>query len=82
MNQLADDKKINLFYLKDMILKANTSIHEKLDALSKIKKNAHLPVYKLAVEALLIDLHKINDTPIIQIEIANSIGSSEHTSLI
>lgn len=49
----AEEKKINLFYLKDLLIKDSSSINEKIDALFKIKKNADKPVFALAMKSLL-----------------------------
>ena len=34
MNAMAEDKKINLFYLKDTLLNKDAPLHEKMEALS------------------------------------------------
>ena len=34
MNAMAEEKKINLFYLKDTLLSKDAPIHEKMEALS------------------------------------------------
>ena len=39
LNLKAEEKKVNLFYLKDILLKENCTPHERIDALFKIKKN-------------------------------------------
>jgi hypothetical protein len=52
-------KKVNLFYLKDIILKNNISFEEKLDCLWKIKLNVHKPVFSLAMKSLIAEFYKI-----------------------
>ena len=54
-------KKINLFYLKDILIKPTASYEEKIDCLWKIKRNVHKPVFGLAMKALLVDFFKINE---------------------
>lgn len=49
----AEEKKINLFYLKDILIKERSSQTEKIDALFKIKKNINKPVFCLAMKSLL-----------------------------
>lgn len=49
----AEEKKINLFYLKDLIIKGSNNTQEKYDALFKIKKNVYKPVFALAMKSLL-----------------------------
>lgn len=75
MNALAEDKKINLFYLKDTLLNKEAPIHEKMEALSQIRKNVTLPVFKFAIESVMSSFKKIPEL-IIQVEIINSIGKS------
>ena len=53
LNMKAEEKKVNLFYLKDLLIKDNSSTQEKLDALFKIKKNMGKPVFALAMKSLL-----------------------------
>ena len=53
LNMKAEEKKINLFYLKDILIKENNSDQDKYDALSKIKKNINKPVFALAMKSLL-----------------------------
>jgi hypothetical protein len=52
-------KKVNLFYLKDIILKNNISFEEKLDCLWKIKLNVYKPVFSLAMKSLIAEFYKI-----------------------
>ena len=54
-------KKVNLFYLKDILLKPSASYDEKLDCLWKIKRNVNKPVFGLAMRALLSEFMKINE---------------------
>ena len=49
----AEKKKINLFYLKDLMIKDSTPMEEKIESLFKIKKNVDKPVFALAMRALL-----------------------------
>lgn len=41
----AEEKKINLFYLKDLLIKENSSTQDKMEALYKIKRNLAKPVF-------------------------------------
>lgn len=60
LNQKAEEmKKINLFYLKDVLIKPSASFEEKLECLWKIKRNVHKPVFGMAMKALLSDFKKI-----------------------
>ncbi len=77
----AEEKKVNLFYLKDMLIKQTSSLQEKLDALFKIKKNVNKPVFALAMKTLLQEFDKVEDI-FIQKEIIFAIGCSLHVSLI
>ena len=52
-------KKINLFYLKDILIKPTATFEEKLDCLWKIKRNASKPVFGLAMKALLNEFVRI-----------------------
>ena len=61
LNLKAEEKKVNLFYLKDILLKESTQPQEKMDALIKIKKNLNKPVFALAMKSLLPELEKIDD---------------------
>ncbi len=71
----AEEKKINLFYLKDLLIKDLAPVNEKVDALFKIKKNSEKPVFALAMKSLLQEFHKIRDK-FIQKEIIYAINSS------
>lgn len=57
----AEEKKVNLFYLKDILIKDNSSMSEKLESLFKIKKNIHKPVFALAMKSLLSEIDKVKD---------------------
>jgi hypothetical protein len=82
---VAEDKQINLFYLRDQLLRTiepqpstnegNSTVtdkstclsfEERLNALSKIKQNMNLPIFKFAVEPLLkpADFAKLKDLQI------------------
>ncbi len=54
---MAEERKVNLFYLKDIILNTNYSILERLDAIGQIRKNVNLPVFKFAIEPVLGKFH-------------------------
>ncbi len=53
-------KKVNLFYLKDIVAKPTASHEEKMDCLWKIKRNVHKPVFGMAMKSLITDFTKIN----------------------
>jgi hypothetical protein len=55
-------KKVNLFYLKDILIKLNSSLEEKLECLWKMKKNVQKPVFALAMKALLQEFHRIPES--------------------
>ena len=74
-------KKVNLFYLKDILIKLNASHEEKTDCLWKIKKNVQKPVFCLAMKALLAEFHRISET-LIQRELISAILCSHHASLL
>lgn len=76
MSAISEDKKINLFYLKDILLNKEATMHEKMEALSQIRKNATMPVFKFAVESVLLSFKQIPEL-VIQIEIINAIGKSQ-----
>ncbi|CDW76991.1 leucine rich repeat family protein [Stylonychia lemnae] len=75
LNIKAEEKKINLFYLKDLIVKENSSQQEKLDALFKIKKNQFKHVFSAAMRSLLPEIDRIKDQ-FIQREIIQAVGNS------
>ena len=45
LNMKAEEKKVNLFYLKDILIKDSSTQQEKLVALFKIKRNIFKPVF-------------------------------------
>ena len=53
LNLKAEEKKINLFYLKDILIKDTNTPQEKMEALFKIRKNIKKPVFGLAMKSLL-----------------------------
>lgn len=55
-------KKVNLFYLKDILIKSTATYEEKLECLWKIKKNVQKPVFAMAMKALIVDFHKITES--------------------
>ncbi len=81
LNMKAEEKKINLFYLKDLLLKDSTPLLEKQEALDKIKRNMDLPVFALAMKTLLSDIDKIKET-FIQKEIINQMGKCKYKLLV
>ena len=42
-----------MFNLKDLLLKNDISMHEKIEAITLLRKNSTLPVFKFVVEALI-----------------------------
>ena len=58
---MAEDKKINLFYLKEIVMKPTSTMHEKIDAIGKIKRHSTLPVFKFAIEPLLKNFTTLPD---------------------
>ena len=50
---MAEERKVNLFYLKDIVLNKDASMIEKLDAVAQIRKNVNLPVFKFAIESVI-----------------------------
>ena len=55
--QSSEDKKVNLFYLRDVLLKkespSSNLLFEKTNALAKLKRHSHLQVFQFAIEPLL-----------------------------
>jgi hypothetical protein len=49
----AEEKKVNLFYLKDILIKDSSKISEKLEALTKIKRNIDKPVFDMSMRSLI-----------------------------
>lgn len=62
LNSRAEDKKINLFYLKDILLKESSSYQDKLKALEKIKNHSNQQVFSAAMSSLIPDIEKINES--------------------
>ena len=50
---MSEDRKINLFFLKDTLLSKEAAMHDKMEALSQIRKNATLPAFKFAIESVM-----------------------------
>ena len=54
----SDDKKVNLFYMRDVLLKSEPQSSnltlEKLNAIAKLKQNCTLQVFKFSMEPLLM----------------------------
>lgn len=48
-------KKVNLFYLKDILVKSNSNYEEKIECIWKIKRNVTKPVFAMAMRALMCD---------------------------
>ena len=57
----AEEKKVNLFYLKDILIKDSSTQQEKLEALFKIKRNIFKPVFGQAMRSLIQELEKVRD---------------------
>lgn len=68
-------KKVNLFYLKDILLKTNIAFEEKLDCLWKIKLNVQKPVFSLAMKSLIAEFSLIPEI-LIQKELLAAISCS------
>lgn len=81
LNMKAEEKKVNIFYLKDLLIKESNNLHEKMEALFKIKKNIRKPVFALAMKSLLQEFQKISDV-YIQREVIYIISCSNYTILI
>ena len=82
LNQKAEEmKKVNLFYLKDILIKSNASYDEKLECLWKIKRNVMKPVFAMAMRALIQEFTRIGE-PLIQRELLSAIACSTHSALI
>ena len=75
LSALAEERKVNLFYLKDTLLNKDASMLEKLDAMSQIRKNVNLPVFKFAIESVLTKFHQIPERSL-QLELISIIGKS------
>lgn len=74
-------KKVNLFYLKDILIKSTASYDEKLECLWKIKRNVMKPVFAMAMKALIQEFPRIGE-PLIQRELLSAIACSTHGSLV
>lgn len=75
-------KKVNLFYLKDILLKPFAHIQEKMECLYQIKRNVQKqPVFAMAMKSLIAEFHKINE-PLIQKEVLNVISISNHQTIL
>ena len=64
MTALAEERKVNLFYLRDIAISETAPMIEKLDAVAQIRKNVTLPVFKFAIEPVLAKFHSIADRSI------------------
>lgn len=73
---MAEERKVNLFYLKDTIFSKEASMLEKLDAMAQIRRNVHLPVFKFAIETALTKFHQIPERSL-QLELISIIGKSQ-----
>ena len=65
-----------MFYLKDILCNPEASILEKLEAMSQIRKNVYLPVFKFAIESVLLKFHQIPERQI-QHELISIVGKSK-----
>jgi len=72
---------VNLFYLRDILTSQAASMIEKLDALSQIRKNVNLPVFKFAIEPVLTKFHSIAERSL-QHDLINLIGKSQQPDLL
>lgn len=72
---MAEERKVNLFYLKDIVLSQNNTMIDRLDAIAQIRKNVNLPVFKFAIEPVLSKFHQISERSI-QHELIGLIGKS------
>jgi hypothetical protein len=62
LNQKAEEmKKVNLFYLKDILIKPTATYEERMDCLWKIKRNVMKPVFSMAMKALINEFPRIGD---------------------
>lgn len=61
---MAEERKVNLFYLKDIVLSQNNTMIDRLDAIAQIRKNVNLPVFKFAIEPVLSKFHQISERSI------------------
>ena len=72
---------MNLFYLKDILIKDTATQEEKIDALCKIKRNIQKSVFGLAMKSLLSEFDKVQDA-FIQKELLQAIGCSAQSQLL
>lgn len=81
---------MNLFYLRDVLLKTGEASSqsqltlEKVRALGSLKVNSHLQVFKFSMEPLLMKgsfCQQITEV-VVQIELMKTIGSSDHHELL
>ncbi len=77
----AEEKKINLFYLKDIVLKESSSASDRLEALFKIRKNISMQVFALAMKSMLVEFQKLND-PFVASELVYAIGCANDPILL
>ena len=61
---MAEERKVNLFYLKDIVCNKDVPMIERLDAMQQIRKNVNLPVFKFAIESVLTKFTSIADRSI------------------
>ena len=81
LTTLADERKINLFYLRDILMNEASTKMEKLEALAQIRKNVNLPVFKFAIEPIIQKFHSITERST-QYELINIIGKSQQPDLM
>ena len=72
---MAEERKVNLFYLKDIVCNKDVPMIERLDAMQQIRKNVNLPVFKFAIESVLTKFTSIADRSM-QHEFISIIGKS------
>jgi tryptophanyl-tRNA synthetase len=53
---LANERQVNVFNLKDILMNATATLQERMEALGKLKRQATLPAFKVAAEAILNQL--------------------------
>lgn len=75
LNVKAEEKKINLFYLKDLLIKEGVTPQEKTEILFKLKRNVFKSVFGSAIKALLTEFEKIKEV-FIQVEVMQMIAIS------
>jgi hypothetical protein len=84
----SDDRKVNLFYLRDLLLKyepkSSNLTMEKLKSIAKLKQNCRLQVFKFSIEPLLVKgqfSQQISEL-LIQKELIKTISQSNHRDLL